>query len=121
MLVLVNQILTGVWLAMMYKFDAELPRSAQSSTLCAMGLGLADPLSALNRRVGIFIVIYLHMFRGLLYGSYRKPGTAVDYRCDYLHCHDGHCIHGLSASLGSDVLLGRAGDYQSVLGCTGGR
>jgi ubiquinol-cytochrome c reductase cytochrome b subunit len=36
-------------------------------------LRLADPLPALERRVPFFIVVYLHMFRAFLYGSYQKP------------------------------------------------
>lgn len=40
-------------------------------------MGLADPLYAYHRGVGLFVVIYLHMFRGLLYGSYKAPRELV--------------------------------------------
>ena len=36
-------------------------------------MGLADPLHPLTGASAFFIVVYLHMFRALLYGSYQKP------------------------------------------------
>jgi hypothetical protein len=41
-------------------------------------LRLADPLHPLHRRLGMFfVVVYLHMFRGLIYGSYRQPRELI--------------------------------------------
>src|SRR5471030_2880794 len=40
-------------------------------------VGLAGALYALDRRVAFFIIVYLHMTRGLLYGSYRKPRELI--------------------------------------------
>ena len=43
---------------------------------CAVGL--ADSLHALQQALRhFFVVVYLHMFRGLMYGSYRKPRELV--------------------------------------------
>src|SRR5260363_313703 len=42
---------------------------------CAVGL--VAPLSPFNRRVDVFVVVYLHIFRGFLYGSYRAPRELV--------------------------------------------
>ena len=62
-----------------------------------------------------FIVVYLHMFRGLLYGSYRKPRELVwIFGVLIFLCADGRGVLRLPAALGPDVLLGRAGDRQPV-------
>jgi ubiquinol-cytochrome c reductase cytochrome b subunit len=77
MLVLVNQILTGIWLTMNYNPSAEgafasiefIRRDVEWGHLL---LGMhATGASA------FFVVVYLHMFRGLLYGSFRKPRELV--------------------------------------------
>ncbi len=77
MLVLVNQILTGIWLTMNYTPTAEgafasvefIRRDVEWGHLL---LGMhATGASA------FFVVVYLHMFRGLIYGSFRKPRELV--------------------------------------------
>ncbi|MFT6734857.1 MAG: ubiquinol-cytochrome c reductase cytochrome b subunit [Polaribacter sp.] len=77
MLVLVNQILTGIWLTMNYNPSAEgafasiefIRRDVEWGHLL---LGMhATGASA------FFVVVYLHMFRGLIYGSFRKPRELV--------------------------------------------
>ncbi|MCB1867181.1 MAG: cytochrome b N-terminal domain-containing protein [Gammaproteobacteria bacterium] len=73
MLVLVNQILTGVWLAMMYKPDAELAFGSVEYIMRDVDWGWLIRYLHSTGASAFFIVIYLHMFRGLLYGSYRKP------------------------------------------------
>ena len=63
-----------------------------------------------------FVVVYLHMFRGLMYGSYRKPRELIwVFGCAIFLCADGRSLHGLPAALGPDELLGRPGDRQPVL------
>ncbi|MCB1758754.1 MAG: cytochrome b N-terminal domain-containing protein [Gammaproteobacteria bacterium] len=73
MLVLVNQILTGVWLAMMYKPDASLAFGSVEYIMRDVDWGWLIRYLHSTGASAFFIVIYLHMFRGLLYGSYRKP------------------------------------------------
>ena len=73
MLVLVNQILTGVWLAMMYKPDAGLAFGSVEYIMRDVDWGWLIRYLHSTGASAFFIVIYLHMFRGLLYGSYRKP------------------------------------------------
>jgi len=73
MLVLVNQILTGVWLAMMYKPDADLAFGSVEYIMRDVDWGWLIRYLHSTGASAFFIVIYLHMFRGLLYGSYRKP------------------------------------------------
>jgi ubiquinol-cytochrome c reductase cytochrome b subunit len=73
MLVLVNQILTGVWLAMMYKPDAALAFGSVEYIMRDVNWGWLIRYMHSTGASAFFIVIYLHMFRGLIYGSYRKP------------------------------------------------
>ncbi len=77
MLVLVNQLITGIWLTMSYD---------------PTGTGAFDSVQYIMRDVesgwilrylhstgasAFFCVVYLHMFRGLMYGSYQKPRELV--------------------------------------------
>lgn len=73
MLVLVNQIATGVWLAMAYKPDASLAFGSVEYIMRDMDYGWLLRYMHSTGASAFFIVVYLHMFRGLMYGSYRKP------------------------------------------------
>ncbi len=72
-LVLVNQILTGVWLAMSYKPDADLAFASVEYIMRDVDWGWLIRYMHSTGASAFFVVIYLHMFRGLMYGSYRKP------------------------------------------------
>jgi ubiquinol-cytochrome c reductase cytochrome b subunit len=57
-------------------------------------------------------MVYLHMYRALIYGSYKKPRELIwIFGVLIFLVPDGRGVHGLSAALGSDVLLGRAGHH----------
>jgi ubiquinol-cytochrome c reductase cytochrome b subunit len=73
LLVLVIQILTGVWLAMSYKPDATLAFGSVEYIMRDVDWGWLIRYMHSTGASAFFIVIYLHMFRGLMYGSYRKP------------------------------------------------
>ncbi|WP_029133628.1 cytochrome b N-terminal domain-containing protein [Sedimenticola selenatireducens] len=73
MLVLVNQILTGIWLAMSYKPDAMLAFGSVEYIMRDVEWGWLIRYLHSTGASAFFIVIYLHMFRGLIYGSYRAP------------------------------------------------
>ncbi|RMG34536.1 MAG: cytochrome b [Gammaproteobacteria bacterium] len=73
LLVLVNQIATGVWLAMAYKPDASLAFGSVEYIMRDMDYGWLLRYMHSTGASAFFIVVYLHMFRGLMYGSYRKP------------------------------------------------
>ncbi len=76
-LVLVNQILTGIFLTMFYKPDAA---SAFASVEYIMRDVEWGWLIRYMHEIGasmFFVVVYLHMFRGLMYGSYKKPRELV--------------------------------------------
>ncbi len=73
LLVLVLQIATGVWLAMSYKPDADLAFGSVEYIMRDVDWGWLIRYLHSTGASAFFVVIYLHMFRGLMYGSYRKP------------------------------------------------
>lgn len=78
LLVLVNQILTGIWLTMNYNPSAEGAFiSVESYIMRDMNWGWLIRYMHSTGASAFFVVVYLHMFRGLLYGSYRKPRELV--------------------------------------------
>jgi ubiquinol-cytochrome c reductase cytochrome b subunit len=84
MLVLVIQIATGLFLAMHYKPDASLNSAGVPVAFASVEYIMRDvPSGWLIRYLhstgasAFFIVVYLHMFRGLLYGSYQKPRELI--------------------------------------------
>lgn len=77
LLVLVNQILTGIWLTMSYTPTAEGAFASVEYIMRDVAYGSILRLLHSTGASAFFIVIYLHMFRGLLYGSYQKPRELV--------------------------------------------
>ncbi|MGF1612937.1 MAG: cytochrome bc complex cytochrome b subunit [Gammaproteobacteria bacterium] len=73
LVVLVIQILTGIWLAMSYKPDAELAFASVEFIMRDVEWGWLIRYMHSTGASAFFIVIYLHMFRGILYGSYKSP------------------------------------------------
>jgi ubiquinol-cytochrome c reductase cytochrome b subunit len=77
LLVLVMQIVTGLFLAMHYKPDAQLAFASVEYIMRDVPYGWLLRYLHSTGASFFFIVIYLHMFRGLLYGSYRGPRELV--------------------------------------------
>jgi len=77
MLVLVLQIVTGIFLVMHYKPDANLAFASVEYIMRDVPWGWLIRYMHSTGASAFFIVVYLHMFRGLLYGSYRKPRELV--------------------------------------------
>ncbi len=73
MLVLVIQILTGIWLAMNYKPSATDAFASVEYIMRDVNWGWLIRYIHSTGASAFFIVVYLHMFRALMYGSYRKP------------------------------------------------
>src|ERR1044071_8088892 len=69
MLVLVIQIVTGIFLVMHYKPDANLAFSSVEYIMRDVPGGWIIRYMHSTGASAFFIVIYLHMFRGLMYGS----------------------------------------------------
>ena len=84
LLVLVNQVVTGIFLTMHYKPDAALNASGVPVAFASVEYIMRDvPWGWLIRYMhstgasAFFIVVYLHMFRGVIYGSHRAPRELV--------------------------------------------
>ncbi|RAS27180.1 cytochrome bc complex cytochrome b subunit [Paraburkholderia bryophila] len=77
LLVLVNQIVTGIFLTMNYKPDATLAFSSVEYIMREVPWGWLIRYMHSTGASMFFVVVYLHMFRGLMYGSYRKPRELV--------------------------------------------
>jgi len=77
MLVLVLQIVTGIFLTMNYKPDAALAFASVEYIMRDVEWGWLIRYLHSTGASAFFIVIYLHMFRGLIYGSYKQPRELV--------------------------------------------
>ena len=77
LLVLVNQILTGIWLTMSYEPSAEGAFASVEYIMRDVEYGWILRYLHSTGASAFFVVVYLHMFRGLLYGSYQKPRELV--------------------------------------------
>ena len=71
--VLAIQILSGIFLTMHYKPDAEKAFASVEYIMRDVPMGWLIRYVHSTGASMFFVVIYLHMFRALLYGSYRKP------------------------------------------------
>jgi ubiquinol-cytochrome c reductase cytochrome b subunit len=76
-LVLVIQIVTGIFLVMHYKPDASQAFASVEYIMRDVPWGWLIRYMHSTGASAFFIVIYLHMFRGLLYGSYKRPRELV--------------------------------------------
>jgi ubiquinol-cytochrome c reductase cytochrome b subunit len=73
LLVLVIQIVTGIFLTMNYKPDAAQAFASVEYIMREVPWGWWIRYMHSTGASFFFICVYLHMFRGLLYGSYRRP------------------------------------------------
>ena len=77
LLVLVLQIVTGIFLTMNYKPDAGMAFAAVEYIMRDVEWGWLIRYMHSTGASMFFVVVYLHMFRGLMYGSYRKPRELI--------------------------------------------
>src|SRR5690606_27133738 len=77
MLVLVIQIVTGIFLVMNYKPDGKLAFDSVEYIMREVPWGWLIRYMHSTGASMFFVVVYLHMLRGLFYGSYRKPRELV--------------------------------------------
>ncbi|HYQ70386.1 MAG TPA: cytochrome bc complex cytochrome b subunit [Gammaproteobacteria bacterium] len=77
LMVLVIQILTGIWLTMNYKPDAALAFNSVEYIMRDVNWGWLIRYMHSTGASFFFIVVYLHMFRGLIYGSFKKPRELI--------------------------------------------
>ena len=76
-LVLVLQIVTGIFLTMHYKPDSNLAFASVEYIMREVPWGWLVRYMHSTGASAFFIIVYLHMTRGLLYGSYRKPRELI--------------------------------------------
>lgn len=75
--VLVNQFITGILLTMNYKPDAQLAFDSVEYIMRDVNWGWLVRYMHSTGASAFFIIVYLHMFRGLIYGSYRQPRELI--------------------------------------------
>jgi ubiquinol-cytochrome c reductase cytochrome b subunit len=76
-LVLVIQILTGIFLTMNYKPEASLAFASVEYIMRDVSWGRLIRYMHSTGASMFFVVVYLHMFRGLIYGSYKAPRELI--------------------------------------------
>ena len=77
MLMLVNQILTGIWLTMNFTPSADAAFASVEYIMRDVEWGWLLRYMHSTGATFFFIAIYLHMFRAVLYGSYQKPRELI--------------------------------------------
>jgi ubiquinol-cytochrome c reductase cytochrome b subunit len=77
LLVLVLQIVTGIFLTMHYKPDGDMAFSSVEYIMRDVDWGWLIRYLHSTGSSAFFIVVYLHMFRALIYGSYQKPRELI--------------------------------------------
>src|SRR5712692_1268843 len=77
LLVLVIQIITGIFLTMHYKPDTNLAFASVEYIMRDVDWGWLIRYMHSTGASMFFVVVYLHMFRGLLYGSHKKPRELI--------------------------------------------
>lgn len=77
LLVLVNQLLTGIWLTMFYDPSAEGAFASVVYIMRDVEWGWLIRYMHTTGASFFFIVVYLHMYRGIMYGSHQKPRELI--------------------------------------------
>lgn len=77
MVVLAMQIFTGIFLTMNYKPDADLAFASVEYIMRDVNWGWLIRYMHSTGASAFFTLVYLHMFRALLYGSYKKPRELI--------------------------------------------
>jgi ubiquinol-cytochrome c reductase cytochrome b subunit len=77
LLVLVIQIVTGIFLVMHYKPDAAYAFASVEYIMRDVPWGWLVRYMHSTGASAFFVVVYFHMWRGMIYGSYRKPRELV--------------------------------------------
>ena len=77
LVVLVNQLLTGIWLTMSYTPSQEGAFASVEYIMRDVDYGWILRYMHSTGASAFFVVVYLHMFRALLYGSYQKPRELI--------------------------------------------
>ena len=116
------QIITGVVLVMHYTPHVDMAFNSVEHIMRDVNYGWLLRYLHSNGASMFFIAVYIHMFRGMYYGSYKDAARgALDPRRHHLSADDGDRLPRLHAALGPDELLGRDRHHQLLLGDPAGR
>jgi len=77
MVVLVIQLITGIWLLMSFQGSSEAAFASVEYIMRDVDFGWLIRYAHSTGASMFFVVVYLHMFRGLIYGSYKAPRELV--------------------------------------------
>src|SRR3990167_6477216 len=77
LLVFVGQIISGIWLVMEYTPTADGSFASVQHIMREVRYGWLLRFMHTTGASAFFVVVYLHMYRGLIYGSYQKPRELV--------------------------------------------
>ena len=77
MVVFINQLMTGIWLTMSYTPSAEEAFNSVEYIMRDVEMGWLIRYMHSTGASFFFLTVYLHMFRGVLYGSYQKPRELI--------------------------------------------
>ncbi|MCR6700718.1 MAG: cytochrome bc complex cytochrome b subunit [Dokdonella sp.] len=77
MVVLINQIVTGIFLTMHFKPSAAEAFNSVEYIMRDVEWGWLIRYMHSTGASAFFIVVYIHMFRGVMYGSYKRPRELV--------------------------------------------
>ena len=77
LMVLVIQIVTGIFLTMHYKPDGAMAFASVEYIMRDVPYGWLIRYIHSTGATAFFVVVYLHMLRGLMYGSYKKPRELI--------------------------------------------
>jgi len=77
LLVLVIQIVSGIFLTMHYKPDGAMAFASVEYIMRDVPYGWLIRYMHSTGASAFFVVVYLHMFRGLMYGSYKQPRELI--------------------------------------------
>ena len=114
---LVAQIVTGIVLVMHYTPEATMAFNSVEHIMRDVNYGWLMRYAHSNGASMFFIAVYIHILRGMYYGSYKAPREVLwilGVIIYLLMMATG--VHGLRAALGPDEFLGRDRHHQPVLG-----
>jgi ubiquinol-cytochrome c reductase cytochrome b subunit len=121
LLVLVMQIVTGIFLTMNYKPDARFAFASVEYIMRDVEYGWLIRYMHSTGASAFFVLVYLHMFRGLMYGSYKKPrellwlfGMAI-YLCLMAEAFMGYLLPwGQMSYWGAQVIISLFGTIPGI-------
>lgn len=76
-IVLINQIVTGIWLAMYYTPTDSNAFNSVELIMRDVKFGWLLRYMHSTGASAFFVVVYLHMYRSIMYGSFKKPRELV--------------------------------------------